>query len=654
MSSSTPIAPRSRVFAADAHRSPSSSEKDDEGARRPPSRLAPTAFRFDDISDISGVAPASNGNRRAARDGPTVWTREASTTKLAVDDDDDDVIFDALVPVQPPESQLGSFLAAAADVTRTQESLLQAVNRLTTAAKRQHQDCGALSAQHQRLATRVDTVWQTAVEVREEATNLTNAMHRHLRYADETHRYFHSKVDSIERLLGSVVQRLNRTTVVAQRASTQLLATKTMTSLLRPYFSSWVRRAMLRRALHAVVRRTKRCGQRGVFERWLLFARLKSLQRTRRRCVDALLHDTVQGRRSRYFHNWLQYLQVRRTARKKLGMLRFFGDKGLLRIFYQKLQRHAQESRRNRVKSLFLLSQSKKYRMRHAYLQWLKLALERRRRVRNLRLVALLSHNVERLRMRRSYTKWRLVHETHNKVRRELVAMRRRSAVIILRSFYNKWHLIVLRRWMLSEVRREVHQLGLKLEIALRTASNTSETITRIMEHQHELEGKVLEIVRTKVSLHQLRPAAFKETLSHEMMSGGPQSLLGSGALIELEASAGERRGASAGVFDPSSDGAGVVTSKAFIPPHRSASVAAAGTSAHTAPASRQSSTSPAGTPSPLALYASGLPTAAHAPSTYTAPTAVAAPLPQQPTASQIASARTSMQAILEHYRQQQ
>jgi hypothetical protein len=135
------------------------------------------------------------------------------------------------------------------------------------------------------------------------------------------------------------------------------------------------------------------------------------------------------------------------------------------------------------------------------------------RRVRRRRLIgvaSMLSGRVHDDQARGFLQRWRTYASGRGAFQRRYDGMSAANRSALARGMFGKWGRYHARRQAQRWIHDAVQPVEAKVDIGLRTTSNTNDTIQRLIENMQRLEQQVEDIHATKVSHHQLRTGAFR------------------------------------------------------------------------------------------------------------------------------------------------
>ena len=84
---------------------------------------------------------------------------------------------------------------------------------------------------------------------------------------------------------------------------------------------------------------------------------------------------------------------------------------------------------------------------------------------------------------------------------------------ILGQRFFRAWYKAYWQKWVLRNLAAQVNDVNYKVEIGLRTATNTSDTIQQLLGHYQQLEDKMVSLSRSKVNHNELKVTAYKTSM---------------------------------------------------------------------------------------------------------------------------------------------
>ena len=416
--------------------------------------------------------------------------------------------------VDVPQQNLLALANAAVAVSKIHSGLINAVTKLQKAATEEHAQTDGMRVQQQRMSSRVDTIWHIAAEVREETNELSTSLQRQVRAAQEIQEFYQAESKRQTRTIEGLVKITKRHRACSLLfVSNGLHERNLLQRFVRRYYRHWYNHSLLKKTLFRIM--IGGCQQL-TSRTYFIWQKLLLQRRQRRqtyRTSNILLLQTARRLISIRFASWRVWAALRARLRESLHSLRMGTAKRLVATYFMKWTLLPPFNRRVRRKLALqrtLLQHSARVLLTRRYSLWLEYTRQRQKRRRRYRLsLQILSQNCVRL-LRSILHRWLRIHRNRYEFKKKLVDMRTKNMACVMKDYFRRWQKLQTMQWVANQVEDHLAGLNNKVEIGLRTSANTNETIQKLIEYCGQLEKRLVDLARTKVSHHELRPAAYR------------------------------------------------------------------------------------------------------------------------------------------------
>jgi hypothetical protein len=403
--------------------------------------------------------------------------------------------------VEPAEGQIMASVRAAMDVANLNVMLVNAVNRLTAAARQQHADSIGLAQQQQRDASRLDAAWSVAASVREGLGRTDETLDRYMRGTDEICLYLQGEVRRQNDLVVVLLARTKRSERLLRRRVTDDLQESSRLALLRRFYMPWRQRGVQLKTTTSMMQRSARHSRQAVMNVWKLSVAKRRKQRLWFRHLDFLEDKNNRILAARYFQGkWATWVQARRRMRtaavRLLHSTACFRMQRAYTVWMASLNRRRAVREHLAIQFQHLSSVSKMVKnqtMRRFYNKWTLFRVKREVARSQKRRASGLALRIHRDHAHRTFFVWLIAARKHANRRERFVEMARRNSCLVARKFFGKWDRWRWQRWVYGQIAAQIGPLERKVDIGLRTAANTNETIHKLIENFQYLESKLQE-----------------------------------------------------------------------------------------------------------------------------------------------------------------
>ena len=429
-----------------------------------------------------------------------------------------------------------TYLSAAADMSRVLSCFANALNRLNGAARQRATDAAATSSQLQRQASHLDAAWTLAAEANAQASATKEVLQRHAVATNEIHEYFQSTVQRQEREIKSLRRQAMHNQAVLRLCVERDVTRANARMLTLRYWRKWHRYARKWKAFLFVRRGMRRARSVNVFAIWRAFGVKQRRLRKLFAGTSYLEQHNGRLRVKRIFLRWQGHIMAQRLRRKAIHALMFRGTLGSMKFAFQQWRDWLKK--RGSLKRLMMHNAracgsigaaTNTYVQRRMFSKWMAWIRGRIHRRRQRRLITTVQRQVFQMLSRGTFGKWQKFAKQRVAKKVTLIGMARRNVLQrYVRHYFSAWQRFRWEQWVLRNISRHVHAqadvVESKINIGLRTAANTNETVRILIERMQAIDDRVLDLDRRKVALHQLRPSAFRfaETIGLQTSSRPP------------------------------------------------------------------------------------------------------------------------------------
>lgn len=422
---------------------------------------------------------------------------------------------------------------AAADLATINGTALAAIDRLNAAVRHLHADEVGLAMQQQRQASRLESVWHVCADVREEVSNMRVTLGRHMQASAEIHNFLQLEAKRHEGMLQMLLRRTRKNELLLRNEAVKRAEESTAQRLRLPAFKKWREFSRRRSVCRIVMRKTKLRKVSIAFQSWRLWAKWAHKQLKYFRALEFSEEKNSRLLVCRYYQKFQRFVAIRhRMKRAATWLLQRNMRYKLLSTFssWRRFQERQQALRRvfsQKLKLNETMDKKVKQRLMHCYfVKWTQYRVHRHK-FQLLRDVAIgLTRRITGDRGRQIFLKWKSFareQRNHRKKAGHLAVLANKA---LLKKYFSHWQKLQLHKWVGRQIHVAVAEVDAKVDIGLRTTSNMNETIQKMIEHYHQLSQTTSELSRSKVSHHQLRPTAFRETAEQVQLHDRFQELV--------------------------------------------------------------------------------------------------------------------------------